>query len=120
MAAFPLRSLMSTCIYCGDAASDRDHVVPVYYRSVRTYETDTVPACRDCNSAILSNRPLFTVEDRRAYVAGALRRRLAKTRSVEWTDEELADLGPALRTAVEADQLARRKLIQRLAYAEAA
>lgn len=56
---------MKLCVYCGDPATTRDHVVPRSWR----YTTYTVPACVDCNCRILRDVPLFTVEDRRAYVA---------------------------------------------------
>ena len=70
---------MDECIYCGEPATDRDHVIPCAYRAApRHYSTHTVPSCRECNQKILHDLPYFTVFQRTEYVAGVLRKRLLK------------------------------------------
>src|ERR1017187_1607687 len=69
------------CTYCGEIATDRDHVIPCYYRRIRTYARldITVPSCSHCNSNILRYLPLFTVKDRKEYVANWLQTKLFNT-----------------------------------------
>lgn len=76
----------------------------------------TVPACHSCNSW-LGNRLLVKVEDRRAYIAGVLRRKVNES-APGWTEEELEDLGPSLRQAVESGLREHSRLLGRLGYAE--
>lgn len=104
------------CIYCGDRATSRDHVPP---RCETPGVTATYPACSDCNSGILGGRPLMTVEARRAYVAGALRGRLARHPGARWSRDELAELGPSLRTSVEQYLTDYHRLVTRAAHAAA-
>lgn len=53
------------CAYCGDPATTKDHVPP---RAFRPQSILTVPACVMCNSKILGDKALMTVEVRKAYV----------------------------------------------------
>lgn len=57
------------CTYCNEPATTRDHVPP---RCLLPFNEKTVPACRRCNSGILRDLPLPTVELRKTYVAGFL------------------------------------------------
>ena len=75
--------VMKYCIYCGDNATDRDHVMPISWKSgIRNYRKGTtVPSCKDCNRGILGSKPFFTVEARQEYVAKILRKRLLRALS---------------------------------------
>ena len=74
---------MKYCTYCGDLATDRDHVIPLaWYGGTRVFRNkEIVPACKECNRSILKDRPYFTVEDRCEYVAKMLRKKLLKALS---------------------------------------
>src|ERR1041385_4788807 len=95
------------CTYCNSPYGDTlDHVVPWSYthgtkRRGKPGAADNghrrVPACRECNN-LLSDALLFTVRERRAYVRQRLRERYGVP--VRWTDEELDELGPTLRSAI--------------------
>jgi 5-methylcytosine-specific restriction endonuclease McrA len=93
------------CVYCGEPATDREHVIP---RSLGGFWT--VPACKDCNAlAGASLQP--SLADRRRHIAAKLRRKYAKVlRMPEWDREELDELGAGLRTAV-ADLAAAREIV---------
>lgn len=100
---------MQLCTYCGAAADSLDHVVPYSWNHVKKRKGNAgsqgsgekVWSCRECNS-LLGDKPLFTVEQRRDYIRKALSKRASKT--AVWSDEELDELGPSLRSAVEFGQ----------------
>jgi len=110
---------MTRCAYCGDVATTEDHVIPQNLRGrMEGWREHTVPACGECNSLMSTYDPGHTVAERRAYVRDRLRERYADDlRASDWTEAELADLGPSLRRAVEARM--RRKAIarERIAWA---
>ncbi len=109
---------MDACVYCGETATDRDHVIPVSSKaSSRHYDCETVPSCRQCNNW-LGARYLITVEDRTAYIAGRLAAALAKLKMVDWTPEEIDELGPRLKSKIKRGLAKRRRLISRLAFAQ--
>jgi hypothetical protein len=107
------------CIYCGDIARDRDHVIPHSLTDdiKRTwFSNEVVPACKDCNM-FLFNKALFTIADRAAAIVKRLKRKISKL-GPEWKQEELDALGPTLKRYVVSQQLNRRLLHSRLARAE--
>ena len=91
------------CIYCGFAAEASDHVIPVSRQTVgrRLAQGPFVPACFLCNTIILNRRLFPTFRNRLAFVGGWYERRL-KGRSAGdlWSNEEIAELGYGLKTAV--------------------
>ncbi len=113
------------CAYCGDPATDEDHIPPrSAVASLRTANIrvfmHTVPSCAECNSAILNRRALWTFAERAAYVADALPQRLAKALACpDWDDEDLEELGPTLRQHVEMSVYRRRWAQDRCDFAEA-
>lgn len=108
---------MIRCTYCGvSPAETRDHIPPLHYAQRLDLSTRTVVACRECNCA-LGGRVLLTHAERREFVRGWLRRRYgALLRMPHWTAVELAELGPELRQAVQADSAAAERLRERLTY----
>ena len=83
-----------TCAYCGDVREQIDHIPPISLLAsdeidelkLRGVEFMTVPSCALCNRA-LSNRPLWTFEDRVLFLYERL---LTKADgAVFWSDEEI-------------------------------
>jgi hypothetical protein len=114
------------CTYCGVEATTRDHLVPVTTRvggrrnRSGSFPGERVPACVDCNCRILGAVLLFTVEERRQFVAGRLKARLARSKPARWSPEELEELGHGLlRQSVEAGLRERELLVRRYAFASA-
>ena len=108
---------MQHCAYCGSAWDIcRDHVIPTsYLREKRRYEGDwLVPSCRECNST-LGNELIFNVPDRAYWLLQAYKRKHRKIlKSIPWSEEELEDIGPTLRSAIESQEKARNSLTQRI------
>jgi len=117
--------LEDICTYCGEPCDTRDHVIPFSYTSVHpankrdhrsNKEEDTVPCCMECNQ-MLGNRLLTTVATRAAYLIGATERRYSKLLEMpDWTEDELEDLGYALRTNIETSIDSKRIVQERLRY----
>lgn len=79
------------CVYCGEDATDADHLVPlpVTGRRLRRW-VPTVPACSSCNGT-LSDYHNPIVQARAAYIAERLHRRY-KVRSGEDVDARLNEM----------------------------
>jgi hypothetical protein len=100
------------CIYCGQWASQRDHLIPEPWSgpTVRT-NVATVPSCRECNT-LIGDYLTFSITKRRAYAHEKLRERYAKwLRCKRFTADELDEMGPNLRSTVE-DGLRQRVLLE--------
>lgn len=100
------------CAYCGEYGTDVEHVIP---RCTRL-PTWTVFACRECNS-IASGKLFPGFAAKRQHIRKRLRRKYAKVFAMpEWTDDELAALGPRMRQYVQDSADAREWLHQRLNF----
>ena len=97
------------CFYCGMPADTIDHVpaieiVDAYGGPTAVkesgFELQKVKCCRDCNSMIGSYG--YTVEDRLEYVANKLMKKFEKCNPAYdlWSEEELDELGPNLRSMI--------------------
>jgi hypothetical protein len=120
--------LVSVCVYCGDAATEKDHIIPYSYAgmcSVRSgkagnYAGETVPACKDCNSW-LGSRMILTVAERKKAVARSLPKRYAKLlKAPNWTLEELEEIEQSLRTAIETTAKKKAAIKRRIRWASEA
>ena len=110
------------CVYCGMTAQARDHIVPHSYAAIEGVSRDwqlskIVPACTECNS-LLSNLMHTTIATRALFLVGKLSVRYKKLlASPNWSEEELDELGAALRGHVRGEQ-SKKKLVQaRIEYA---
>ena len=108
-----------SCTYCGDIGADRDHIIPASWRGRRLYTDKTTPSCKDCNTRILRDRPIFTIQERGLCVLQTLRKRLNKLHCPEWRTDELADLGPVLRSSVKGLLLQKERLLIRIGFCAA-
>lgn len=111
----------SYCAYCGDHATQWDHVVPQTFLTVsetRTFTSGVVPCCQQCNGH-LSNMVFESLDERLDYVGWRVKRKHKKIiESPDWSDAEIKELGPGLRRSVKnmADQ--KRLVANRLRYLE--
>lgn len=59
---------MKSCTYCGEPATDRDHLVSCASQGIRSYSFGKiVPACRQCNGT-LGAVPLQDISSRAGYL----------------------------------------------------
>lgn len=105
------------CVYCGLPSAGKDHLLP---RSLtgdaRRQLVAVVPSCAECNSAI-NDTPTASITQRRAIAHGSIRRRKRGILAAPtWTDGDLAELGPTLRSAVRARQDVKRATLLRLGW----
>lgn len=100
----------SLCAYCGEAATDVEHVVP---RSSKL-PTYTVPACKECNGiagAIVF--PSFLAKLN--FIQKRIRVRYAKVLKVpEWTDDEIEEMGYAMQQQIIGFQRVRNWVLRRI------
>lgn len=105
------------CVYCGEYADTRDHLLPVTYtgKAVRRHVL-TVPACRQCNSFI-GDASAPSITERRAIAHSSLRRkRFRVLQSFDYTDDELEDFGHSMRSSVLRAREEKDRLLRRLAF----
>lgn len=102
-------------------ATDLDHVIPKCRHDSYGGPGDpeeTVPACKDCNCAILHGKPIFGFEARKKAVNERLWLRLAKFPPSGLNQSEIAALGPKLRARIRWKEKRRVFLISRIEFNE--
>lgn len=107
------------CVYCGDYATDWDHVVPHSFLTTcerRSYSSGVLPSCHWCN-AHLSNGIFETLDERLHFVSGRFFSKHRKILSApDWTEREIAELGPNLRSGVRQMAIEKQYLRARGVY----
>lgn len=93
------------CVYCGQPADTRDHIIPTALTGVeRRNSVLTVPACRQCNSAIGSTI-VFSIDGRRTVAQAYIRRKYGKAlKRPDYTPSEIQEFEGSLRLSVIASQ----------------
>jgi len=98
------------CTYCGDPATQLDHVIPVAFQTclIKPKRRSTAfgpvaHCCASCNS-ILASRVFDTFHDRCREVSHKLNER---TKAVEWSKEEMEKLDGSLKGYIEREQARR-------------
>lgn len=98
------------CVYCGDHATETDHVICVSSQTIHPKparrRTDFGPiahCCKSCNH-ILHDKGFDNFDQRCKHVADNIN---ASTQAVIWTKEEIQKLDISLRRYVEHDQARR-------------
>jgi len=108
-----------TCFYCGMPADTVDHVPPVSLVDSlvgleRLLPRWVVPACHECNST-LGDEPLFKLSERAAFLIEKYEKLYHNYLSCgDFSDDELSELGPILRSQVENAVAVKRVITRRL------
>lgn len=109
------------CFYCGELASDRDHVFPHSASSMgdRRFEgKEIVWACSDCNTR-LGNHAAFWLDTRIAYLLRKIRKKYKLDKpALDWDEDELAELSYTLRSGIAGRQRQRHIAEVRAAHIE--
>lgn len=110
------------CVYCGEPANGRDHVIPrAFQQRIEDFgwakrRKLIVPACGECNSTA-GSKVFLTLREKRRYIHDRYRERYRKLlEAPNWTQEEIDELGPTLRTTVVRSQHAKDLIRARLAW----
>lgn len=112
------------CVYCGEYASEREHVIPYSWMQnqkrtmgiVENFWTWIVPSCGECNRT--AQAMLFgTVKQKRRYLQERIKAKYSESFVHEaWSDEEIEELGPSLRQYVGAIQAREETARLRASY----
>ena len=86
------------CVYCGELASTRDHLLPRNFTgNADRLRVPVVPACNECNST-LNQVHIPDVMERREYLQNKYRTKYKSFLKVIWYGEvDLLEFGPQLR-----------------------
>jgi hypothetical protein len=117
--------LCEPCMYCGMPSQAIDHV-PALARVASLFddglgpdELKLVPSCGQCN-AWLGHKPLDDIKSRAKYVRDRIADLLRPLRTLDWQDDEVAELGHNLRSMVRASMVKVSVLKYRLDWASLA
>lgn len=111
---------LETCVYCGQNATCKDHVMPLKVASqldlTNKYLWEKikhlmvlVPSCSECNS-IAGSEVFENIRDKRSYIQNVLKKKHRKwLRHVEWDQEDIEELGPNM--LVEVKKAMKNKLV---------
>lgn len=103
---------MGLCAYCGEYASDIEHVIP---RSSKL-ATYTVPACQECNG-IAGGKLFLGFDEKQTFIRNALKKKYRKVLAMpEWDEEEVEEMGRAMSDMIRVWRVARLSTIRRLAW----
>ena len=106
-----LSELPRICFYCGEPAGDREHVYPKSVFGERGFK---VWACSECNS-IAGKKVFETIEDKGCYIRRKLEQKYRKLYTFpDWDEEELDELGYALRKRIKAWMEGKKWIRKRL------
>lgn len=102
----------NSCFYCGDLATQEDHVIPHSFPhsgdNRMGWFVDTVPSCQECN-AVLHTSLFDTLDERLAYLAGKMKLRYkSELKHPVWSKQELSELSPRLRKQISDRSNARK------------
>lgn len=115
--ATPLDYLSGVCVYCGLSANTKDHLIPRGWsgETARSFVL-TVPSCRECN-AFISDKWAPTITERRTIAQDRIKSKYrAALRVHRFTKEDLAEMGPNLRSMVDAKHAIAEVVRDRLAW----
>jgi len=110
------------CVYCGEPADTLDHVPPLSrvddYRALGVHRERylLVKSCKPCNVALgdsLQNDVLERIE----VIKRRLRKKLGRRDTgYVWSDDDLTELGPNLRSHVGSAMRKTESLVRRIDY----
>jgi len=114
------RKYKDTCFYCGERGTQKDHVHPFCARPehTRKFSQEYVYACGQCNSNLGGQLFEYTI-DRIQFLIDKYKKKYKLTApAVEWEEDELEEMGPAMRKSIKAHMKNRRKQEDRVIFLE--
>lgn len=99
------------CYYCGEAATEEDHLFP---QSIGHGVGERLPACSECNG-LLSNRHPDSHLKRLHWLLEELREMYADAiEATTWHTEEVESLGGLVAAHIQQDMYRQRRAVRRL------
>jgi hypothetical protein len=111
------------CFYCGDKWLELDHCPPLSWCEAKEHKWFKerkigfylVNSCSDCNR-MLSNRALFTLQERAEFIRIRLERKTEKI--VIWSNDEIKEMSERFQKTIKARQQMQNTLLDRLRYSQ--
>lgn len=118
---------LNTCIYCGEFATERDHIMPIcYIQGIELWRPNVykqflphgfcvVPSCGSCNRTA-GGKGFTKISIKRDYIQNKLRKKYRKLlKALAWEEEELREIeGYVLRSGIRALENQSRRLMRRV------
>lgn len=102
------------CFYCGEPATDKEHVVP---KSLVGNNTHIIWSCGECNS-IASDNLFSDIESKRDFIQEKIATKYHKyLNQPDWTEKEISELGRGLKSTIRSSQRIKSLVKNRLAWA---
>lgn len=99
------------CFYCGDNALSRDHVFPQQFGGGAG---DIVIACQECNTTMESSSACSVIGRLSFLIERYEKKYDLHSPAPDWDEDDLADLGPNLRSSIEQQILKRQRAKERV------
>ena len=109
------------CFYCGDIASERDHIIPhsLSGKNKRIWTVDWVGSCGECNRFMGSASP-FSLTDRiQIVIAKITRKYKLADPDPDWDEYDLRGMSKMFKDKIKADAQLRRRAEGRLVFLKA-
>lgn len=119
------------CVYCGDIATQWDHVLSLAYVANLNAVVDwrhpgarhemrqgfcMVPACAECNR-LAGATPFVWIREKRDFIQRKLKKKYDHVLEAEtWSDKEIRELGPTLRSHVRNQEWEQKVLNLRIQW----
>ena len=99
------RMNQSKCFYCGDIATDRDHVVPhaLSGRNRRIWTLDWVHCCRECNRFMGAEAPYSMTERVRIVIGKISKKYKLDQPDPDWDEHDLEGMSRQFVAKIKAD-----------------
>jgi len=108
-----------TCAYCGESATDRDHIIPRSIsnfnpKSASTNKSNTIPSCKQCNVS-LGNRFIITISERAEFLIQLYNKKFKNLLSMpHHTKEDIKELEGSLKKMVRSQMNKKKIILDRL------
>ena len=118
-----LETPKDVCVYCGDQASENDHLIPFSMLTSQTRKGENwgglmSRSCPSCNR-VLSNQYFVTLDRRVAFVSRKISKQLKKIKcSSGWTQREISELSDSLKHLIEAKIRAKQDSERRVLWSK--
>jgi hypothetical protein len=111
------------CFYCGYLADNRDHITPHSFLSNSSKRKfrgkEILNACGECNKSAGAKGAIFLEDKIKFLIERYTIRYQLNVLIPEWSDEELAELGRSLKSAVKRKILNRQRAQEKVLFLKA-